>query len=184
MSPVLILTLAAVLVGAALVVVLLLALAGRRRLEGRLEVSHRDLARLRKQLDDLARRVEPGPSQPAGDPEHPGYLITSLSGEGPGGVPEVPSDPPAPDVQHPSGRAFAAVAAEESLIRVVTVAHGVRRALSAENRNRIRFEVAREVKRARRERRRELEQARRHLRAEQAAGRRPDAEHRRTQDAA
>ena len=56
------------------------------------------------------------------------------------------------------------VAAGESLVRVVSLAHGVRRALSAENRNRIRFEIRREVKRSRRQRRRDLKDARRHLR--------------------
>jgi hypothetical protein len=52
----------------------------------------------------------------------------------------------------------------ESLVRLVSLAYGVRRALSAENRNRIGFEVRREVRRARKRRRREEKQGRRYLR--------------------
>ena len=47
---------------------------------------------------------------------------------------------------------------------MLSLGYGVRRALSAENRNRIRFEMRREVKRARRQRRRDLKEAKRHLR--------------------
>jgi hypothetical protein len=65
-----------------------------------------------------------------------------------------------------SGSGFATLAARESMIRLVALGHGVRRALSAESRNRIRFEVGREVRRARKVRRRELKEARRHLRAQ------------------
>jgi hypothetical protein len=47
-------------------------------------------------------------------------------------------------------------------VRVVSLGHGVRRALSAENRHRIRFEMRREVKRSRKRRRRDLRAAQRH----------------------
>jgi hypothetical protein len=47
---------------------------------------------------------------------------------------------------------------------VLSFGYGVRRALSAENRNRIRFEMRREVKASRRRRRRDLKEAKRHLR--------------------
>jgi len=57
----------------------------------------------------------------------------------------------------------------------VSLAYGVRRAMSAENRNRIRFEMQREVKRARRQRRRDLKEAKRHLRSEQRTGLTEDA---------
>jgi hypothetical protein len=67
-----------------------------------------------------------------------------------------------------SRREFASVALSESAVRVVSVAAGVRRALSAENRNRIRFEIRREVRRSRKQRRLDLKEARRQLRAEQA----------------
>ena len=70
---------------------------------------------------------------------------------------------------------FASAALGESLVRVVSLGHGVRRALSAENRNRIRFEVRREVKRSRRQRRRDLKEAKRHLRADLRPERDEDA---------
>lgn len=67
---------------------------------------------------------------------------------------------------------FVSLAAGESLVRLVSLGHGLRRALSAQNRNRIAFEVRREVRRSRKRRRRELKQTRRGLRG---AGRRDAA---------
>ena len=55
----------------------------------------------------------------------------------------------------------------EPLVKAAAWTYGVRRALSPENRNRIAFEMRREVKRARKERRRE---ARRAARAPKTAG--------------
>jgi len=87
-------------------------------------------------------------------------VITSLSGAA--GVTEGEERPlPAAPL---SGRDFAAVAMTESVVRLASLTHGVRRALSPENRNRIRFEMGREVKRSRRQRRRDVKEARRHLR--------------------
>jgi hypothetical protein len=56
----------------------------------------------------------------------------------------------------------------EPLVRVVSLGHGVRRALSAESRNRIRFEVRREARRSRKQRRREMKDAWRRERAASA----------------
>lgn len=67
------------------------------------------------------------------------------------------------------GALFADIVARESVIKAAGLAHGLRRALSAENRNRIRFEFRREVKRSRKQRRADLKAALRHLRAEDAA---------------
>lgn len=47
----------------------------------------------------------------------------------------------------------------EPLIKVVSTAYALRRSLSAENRNRIFFEMRREVRRARKQRRREMRAA-------------------------
>ena len=52
-----------------------------------------------------------------------------------------------------TGSSFADIVARESAIKAVGLAHGLRRALSPEARNRIRFEMQREVKRARKQRR-------------------------------
>ena len=57
----------------------------------------------------------------------------------------------------------------EPLVRAVALGHGVRRALSAESRNRIRFEMRREVRRARKQRRREMKDAWRRSRTEESA---------------
>jgi hypothetical protein len=65
------------------------------------------------------------------------------------------------------GKLFADLLLRETLVRVGAVAHGARRALAPETRNRIRFEMRREVKRSRKERRAEVRQARRELHARQ-----------------
>ena len=67
-----------------------------------------------------------------------------------------------------TGRQFASLALGESLVTIFSFGYGVRRALSAENRNRIGFEMRREVRRSRKERKRDEKQARRHLRATRA----------------
>lgn len=54
----------------------------------------------------------------------------------------------------------------EPLVKAVAFSHGLRRALSAESRNRIRFAMRQEVRRSRRQRRREMKQAWRRMRAE------------------
>jgi len=142
-----------------LVVALVAGARGRRRLEAELAAARADVDGLRSQVDDLAR-VAPPPA-PA-DHAAPGreYVITSISDQAAGAELAVPT------TTELTGREFVTVAAGESLVRVVSLAHGVRRALSAENRNRIRFEMRREVKRARRRRRRDLKDARRQLRSQ------------------
>ena len=62
---------------------------------------------------------------------------------------------------------FADLLLRESVIRLGSLGHGVRRALSAETRNRIRFEMKREVKRARKQRRAEQREAYRDWQARQ-----------------
>jgi len=57
----------------------------------------------------------------------------------------------------------------EPLVKAVSFGHGVRRALSAESRNRIWFEMRREVRRARKQRRREMKDAWRQMRAQERA---------------
>ncbi len=95
-------------------------------------------------------------------PSSPGVLPAPGAGSAdPPGTLVGPAGPTAPL----SAGAFASQAAGESLVTVLSLGHGVRRALSAENRNRIGFEMRREVRRARRERRREAKEAKRHLRS-------------------
>lgn len=150
-------------------VALLVVLRDRRRVEQELASSRADLAALRARVDGLSRAV-PGPTPEADGQE---FLITSMS---PDAVPG-----PAREVAVPVGvepltaGLFASVAAGESAVRLVSLGHGVRRALSAESRNRIGFAMRQEVRRARRQRRHDLKEAKRHLRAHPGPGLREDA---------
>ena len=65
---------------------------------------------------------------------------------------------------------FADILLRESVIKTASLAAGLRRALSPEVRNRIRFEMRREVKRSRKERKLMLRQARRDWEARQRSG--------------
>jgi hypothetical protein len=94
------------------------------------------------------------------------YVITDLGQER---GPRVPARVvPAP--------MFADIVLRESVIKTAALAAGLRRALSPEVRNRIRFEMKREVKRSRKERRLMLRAARRDLASRQRATLRPDVE--------
>ena len=64
---------------------------------------------------------------------------------------------------------FADIVLRETVVQTASLFHGVRRALSPENRNRIRFEMRREVKRSRKQRRADLRAARREWEARQRA---------------
>jgi hypothetical protein len=64
---------------------------------------------------------------------------------------------------------FADLVLRESVVQAASLFHGVRRALSPENRNRIRFEMRREVKRSRKQRRADIREARREWEARQRA---------------
>ena len=64
---------------------------------------------------------------------------------------------------------FADIVLRETVVQAASLVHGVRRALSPETRNRIRFEMRREVKRSRKQRRADLREARREWEARQRA---------------
>ncbi len=86
------------------------------------------------------------------------YVITRLGDE--------PEGSPAPTLET---RLFADVVLRESVVMAASLAHGVRRGLSPANRNRIWFEMRREVKRARKDRKAEEREAIREWRARQRA---------------
>ena len=82
------------------------------------------------------------------------YVITRLGDE--------PDDEPAPVLET---KLFADVVLREAVVKAASLAYGVRRGLSPANRNRIWFEMRREVKRARKERKAEEREAIRESRA-------------------
>jgi hypothetical protein len=77
------------------------------------------------------------------------------------------------------GRLFADIVARETVVKAASWTAGLRRALAPETRNRIRFHVRQEIRRAGRERRAETKRALRELRAREraAAGRSGADEH-------
>jgi hypothetical protein len=157
--PLLAILAAAVVVVAGLAAVLLATWSGRRRLRSELDEARADVETLRARVEALAHRAD----EPA-DPQE--FVITSLddsSQTAPVRLRSALAVPEGGRTTLPAGE-FVTVALSESVVRLVSLGYGVRRALSAENRNRIRFEMRREVKRARRQRRRDLKEARRHLR--------------------
>jgi hypothetical protein len=130
-------------------------LRARSRTDRALAQSRAETAALRAQLEEVERRVERrfGGTAAAG-PADPEFVITDLGRSGPDE--ELPQ--PAPQV---GGALFADLVLRETVVKAASLAHGVRRALDPETRNRIRFEMRREVKRARKQRRAELREARR-----------------------
>ncbi len=90
------------------------------------------------------------------------FVITHL------GEPEL-EEPEAEAVPAVAPGMFADLVLRETVVQTASLFHGVRRALSPENRNRIRFEMRREVKRSRKQRRADIREARREWEARQRA---------------
>jgi hypothetical protein len=77
-------------------------------------------------------------------------------------------------LERPDSRLFADLVLRESVVKAASFAHGVRRGLSPESRNRIWFEMRREVKRVRKARKAEEREAIREWKARQRASMRED----------
>lgn len=160
-----------VLVLAALGVLLVLVLAGfawvvrdRRRTYATLEAARADarealaeVAALKVRLTSIEPRVEPVE-----------YVITHL-GEGLDSVAGAPDPTTVGADQKIDGKLFADLVMRETVVKAAAFGHGVRRAMRPESRNRIRFEVRREVKRSRKVRKDEFKQVRREMRDRQRA---------------
>lgn len=143
---------------------------------GRAARASRDLHRVTEDRTALARRVAdleeerlagaavaapvPGPLPDVVADEH-SYVITRL-----GEDEDVPVAGSAPTME---ARTFADILAKETVVRSAGLAHGLRRAFAPETRNRIRFEMRREVKRSKRDRKVEMKQAWREYQARQRA---------------
>lgn len=155
-------TLTAVLVvgGAALAVLLfivvLVALSLRRRsnahaeLAGRVDAARDEIDGLRQELDQLVRERRP---------ETRDLVITdaplrSLDDGARDGI---------VDARPVGDQVVLSATLGEPLVRAAALGHGVRRALSAESRNRILFEMKREVRRSRRQRRKDMKTAYRQM---------------------
>jgi hypothetical protein len=100
----------------------------------------------------------PAPAATVSEPAPEEYVITRLGSE--------PESEPVPMVEP---RLFADLVLRESVVKAAALAYGVRRGLAPANRNRIWFEMRREVKRARKERKAEEREAIREWRARQRA---------------
>jgi hypothetical protein len=138
----------------------------RARTERLLAESRADTALLRDQVAALERRVDrPRPAPDAS------FVITDLGLER-----SASPDPVAEPAPRLEPALFADLVLRETVVKAASLAHGVRRALDAETRNRIRFEMKREVKRARKQRRADTREARREWEARQRATRRNEDE--------
>ena len=138
-----------VLVGVALALVL----SGRRaraREQAAAESARADMEALRAQVDELSSELAATRGAAAVVPPQTEYVITTAGDPvtDPTGLPTVPE------------RAVLSVTLGEPLVKLAAFGYGVRKALSPETRNRIAFEMRREVKRARKERRRAARRAR------------------------
>jgi hypothetical protein len=139
-------------VGGLVVVCLVLSVA-LLRLRTAAEHTRAELAHLREQLQDLGPRE----TTPAAAPVE--FVITDLHAErsATGGP------------RHVDRAAFADTVLRETVVKAASLAHGVRRGLAPATRNRIRFEMRQEVRRARKQRRADLKTAQRDLHARQRA---------------
>ncbi len=134
----------------------------RSRTRRELAAARAETAALRADLDQIERFLASQVPRRPREPEE--YTITRL-GQALPPDPAGGTGPPAT-----IDRAlFADLVLRETVVRAASLAHGVRRALSPESRNRIRFEVGREVKRSRKQRRADTRQAVREWEARQRA---------------
>lgn len=139
-------------------VALLVAVRATRRASG----ADAAAAALAVRVGLLESAATDAPLATADDPDVSTYLITSIDEA----TPDRDRDRHrAPVAQPIDGRLFADIVARETVVKAASWTHGLRRALSPEARNRIRFEVRQGTRRAGRERRAEMKQALREFRA-------------------
>lgn len=148
---------AAALAAVALLLVLVVALlVTGRRTRAELAATREAQLELLARMDALDAPGAPD-SEPGGVPgaEVAEFVITDVGRE--------PEPSPEGTAGHSpgriEGRLFVDIVARETVVKAASWTYGVRRALSAENRNRIRFEVRRETKRATKQRRADVKEA-------------------------
>lgn len=130
------------LVALGLLALLLRARAGTAR---EIAAARAETQTLRERLDRLEHE-----RRPVVRDEQP-VLITRLGED----------DEATPAVPMVEGRLFADLVLRETVVQAASLAHGVRRALAPASRNRIRFEMRRELKLARKQRKADLRAAKR-----------------------
>lgn len=124
----------------------------------------RNARRLATRLAELEARTATRSTSVPERVETAAYVITAMDEEQQAEPHQATTVPARID-----GKLFADIVARESVIKAAGLAHGLRCALSAENRNRIRFEMKREVKRSRKQRRADLKAALRQFQAREDA---------------
>jgi hypothetical protein len=143
-----------------LAVLLVATLRARRRVARNLDAARVEAEALRAQVEEIQHRLE---ERPAVRDERE-YVITGLDTSSLVPRDDYSTTGDAPTVPAPL---FADMVLRESVVQAAALAAGLRRALSPESRNRIWFEMRREVKRARKQRRADLREARREWEARQ-----------------
>jgi hypothetical protein len=121
----------------------------------------RDAAQAHAELGDLRARVEELEHEhgtPSTTTSAAEFVITGLGDE--------TASEPGPDARV-DGAVFADIVLRETVVKAASLAHGLRRGLAPATRNRIRFEMKQEVRRARKQRRADLKAAQRDLHARQ-----------------
>ena len=133
-------------------IVVALLLGGRRagaREQAALASARADVEALRAEVERLSGELVASRGDASVVPARSEFVITSVGDRSDATrLPQVPE------------RAVLSVTLGEPLVKLAAFGYGLRRALSAESRNRITFEMRREVKRARKERRRAARRAR------------------------
>lgn len=140
----------------------------RARSARELERARAEADALRARMQDLeARLTRVARTAPAQTPD---YVITHLGEEirAPRHATEQPTAGTALEPRI-APALFADLVLRETVVKAASLAHGLRLALAPATRNRIRFEMRQEVKRARKQRRVELKEARRGREARQRA---------------
>jgi len=146
------------LLGVALVVGLRRRNRTRADLEAMLAAAQHEADDLRARLEELTALLTVAP-----DRAEQAYVITDA------GRPQPLAVPIDEQIQVPDRLVLSATVGEP-LVKVAAFGHGLRRALSPESRNRIWFEMRREVRAARKRRRQLLKQYQRDIRAAERAG--------------
>lgn len=145
-----------ILIAVALVAVFLAGAAwwfARLRIQAIQGAQEDQLAALRGEMASLAVRLD---EAEAPRPSNGEAVVITRVGEDQG----TPGDASQPV----TGRLVLSAAVGEPLLRTAAVLHGVRRALAPETRNRIRFEMKREVRRSRKQRKQDMKAAYRQMR--------------------